>query len=56
MRLYWIARKFKYLIITKESVIEHGRASIGHIVWVIQGLQEFSKLFVRPQEDEDEQG
>jgi hypothetical protein len=37
-------------------MIEHGRMSIRPRVWVIQCFQDFSKLLVRPQADEDKQG
>jgi hypothetical protein len=37
-------------------MIEHGKMFMKPKVWVIQCLQEFSTLFVRPQKDEDEQG
>jgi hypothetical protein len=43
-------------IITRASMIEHGRMSIRPRVWVIQCFQDFSKLLVRPQADEDKQG
>jgi hypothetical protein len=38
------------------GIIEHGRMSMKPRVWVIQCFQDFSKLFVRPPEDKDEQG
>jgi hypothetical protein len=43
-------------IITRASMIEYGRMSIRPRVWVIQCFQDFSKLLVRPQADEDKQG
>jgi hypothetical protein len=48
------SEKVRIPIITTASIIEHTRMSIRPRVWVIHCLQDFSKLFVRPQEDEDE--
>jgi len=50
------SEKVQIPIIKRVSIVEHGRMSIKRRVWVIESLQHFSRLFVRPQEDKDEQG